>query len=85
MYMATYQPQVPRECINSSMSAAVYCQVQVVNSVAAKGRSQQPAVVSSLQDTDADGIVPEHQQVILAYQPDGSVATADEPPITLGR
>jgi len=37
------------------------------------------------QDTDADGIVPPHQQVVLTYRADATVATADEPPVVLGR
>jgi hypothetical protein len=36
-------------------------------------------------DTDARGVVPEHQQVTLALQLDGGVATQDEPPVVLGR
>jgi hypothetical protein len=42
-----------------------------------------------LQDTDAAGVVPEHQQVVLTYQgageAGGNVATGDEPPVVLGR
>jgi hypothetical protein len=40
-----------------------------------------------LQDTDGDGVVPEHQQVVLQYQgpPDDGVTTADELPVVLGR
>lgn len=40
-----------------------------------------------MQDTDAVGVVPEQQQVVLQYQgPDtGGVATADTPPVVLGR
>jgi snurportin-1 len=37
------------------------------------------------QDTDADGAVPAAQQVVLAYRGDGTVATADDPPVALGR
>eukprot|EP00775_Hariotina_reticulata_P010599 gene10599-10756_t len=40
-----------------------------------------------LLDTDAAGVVPTYQQVVLVYQgPDSAgVATADEPPVVLGR
>ncbi|KAF8073242.1 hypothetical protein HT031_000903 [Scenedesmus sp. PABB004] len=40
-----------------------------------------------LLDTDAAGVVPEFQQVVLAYQgpPGAGVATADDPPVVLGR
>eukprot|EP00882_Tetradesmus_deserticola_P007875 GHRQ01008289.1.p1 GENE.GHRQ01008289.1~~GHRQ01008289.1.p1 ORF type:complete len:253 (+),score=91.54 GHRQ01008289.1:440-1198(+) len=40
-----------------------------------------------LLDTDGDGVVPEHQQVVLQYQgpPTDGVATTDEPPVVLGR
>ncbi|WIA09803.1 hypothetical protein OEZ85_009178 [Tetradesmus obliquus] len=40
-----------------------------------------------LLDTDGDGVVPEFQQLVLAYQgpPTDGVATADEPPVVLGR
>ncbi|GBF92905.1 hypothetical protein Rsub_05741 [Raphidocelis subcapitata] len=38
-----------------------------------------------LLDTDTDGIVPPRQAVVLAYRADGTVATADEPPVVLGR
>lgn len=36
-------------------------------------------------DTDAQGLVPERQQVILEYRMDCTVATEDEPPVVLGR
>jgi snurportin-1 len=36
-------------------------------------------------DTDARGVVPEHQQVTLVLQLDGGVATHDEAPLVLGR
>ena len=39
----------------------------------------------ALQDTDAAGVVPEHQQLILKYQAGGAVATGDEPPLVLAR
>jgi hypothetical protein len=38
------------------------------------------------QDTDADGVVPPHQQLVLRYRADGTVATGDDDsPATLGR
>jgi hypothetical protein len=45
------------------------------------------AVSLLLQDTDGDGVVPEQQQLVLQFQgpPDNGVATADEPPVVLGR
>lgn len=46
-----------------------------------------PAVLYCLQDTDAAGNVPEYQQLVLEYQgPEtAGVATADDPPVVLGR
>ena len=38
-----------------------------------------------LQDTDAAGVVPEHQQLVLVYQQGGGVATGDEVPVVLAR
>lgn len=38
-----------------------------------------------LLDTDADGLVPEQQQIILQWQADGNVCTQDDPPVVLGR
>ncbi len=35
-------------------------------------------------DTDANGIVPQHQNLILQYSEEGSVCTADNPPVSLG-
>lgn len=36
-------------------------------------------------DTDADGVVPDRQQVVLQYRADATVATEDDPPVVLGR
>ena len=36
-------------------------------------------------DTDASGVVPPHQMLILQYQDNGTVATSDNPPHALGR
>ena len=36
-------------------------------------------------DTDAEGVVPQHQAVILRYLEEGTLGTADEPPTSLGR
>ena len=36
-------------------------------------------------DTDAHGVVPEQQLLVLAWRMDGTVATQDEPPVVLGR
>ncbi|KAG2451618.1 hypothetical protein HYH02_003399 [Chlamydomonas schloesseri] len=38
-----------------------------------------------LMDTDAKGLPLEHQQAILAYRADRTVATEDDPPVVLGR
>ncbi len=46
------------------------------------GHSDVPA---PMQDTDASGAVPPHQALVLEYCHDGSVATADDPPVVLGR
>lgn len=35
-------------------------------------------------DTDANGVVPRYQNIILRYQEDGTVGTADDPPVNLG-
>eukprot|EP00850_Spirogloea_muscicola_P012292 SM000079S22410 [mRNA] locus=s79:78003:79786:- [translate_table: standard] len=34
-------------------------------------------------DTDAEGDVPQRQQVVLELQPDGTVTTSDDPPVVL--
>lgn len=36
-------------------------------------------------DTDAEGVVPELQQLTLTWRMDGTVATEDEPPVVLAR
>ena len=36
-------------------------------------------------DTDADGVVPRQQQLTLAWQMDGTLATEDDPPVVLAR
>lgn len=36
-------------------------------------------------DTDANGVVPEYQGITLEYRMDQTVATADTPPVVLGR
>jgi len=38
-----------------------------------------------LLDTDAQGVALQQQQVVLEYRMDGTVATADDPPVVLGQ
>ncbi|KAK9808700.1 hypothetical protein WJX72_002173 [[Myrmecia] bisecta] len=43
------------------------------------------ACSSFLVDTDASGVVPQYQQLVLEYRMDRTVATSDDPPVVLGR
>lgn len=45
------------------------------------------SAVCHAQDTDGAGDVPEYQQLVLEYQGQeaAAVATADDPPVVLGR
>lgn len=36
-------------------------------------------------DTDASGVVPQYQNLILQYAENGTVCTADDPPVSLGQ
>lgn len=44
-----------------------------------------PACSQFFIDTDAEGVVPPYQNVILQYGQAGSVCTADDPPLVLGK
>ena len=44
-----------------------------------------PACSQYFIDTDAEGVVPPYQHLILRYADNATVCTADEPPVSLGK